>query len=200
MKSPAAREYQQSRRAATTEATRQRIIETAASLFLSSWYDEISLRQIAREAGVALQTVVNHFETKANLATAVAPHIGSGIDEARSAVAAGDAEGGVAMLVDEYERIGDGIVRALSLEGRIPEMSGLLAIGRGVHRDWIERVFAAALPASGQPDRDRRIALFVTATDVLTWKLLRRDQGLSRADTELAMRELVTALIGDRRS
>jgi hypothetical protein len=33
-------------------------------------------------------------------------------------------------------------------------------------------------------------------TDVLTWKLLRRDRGLSRRQTELALRELLAPLTG----
>src|SRR5215217_4291875 len=98
-----ARAYRQSHRAEATETTRQRIIDAAVALFLTSWYDEVSLRQVAREAGVALQTVVNHFETKAGLAAAVVPHFGGGIDRQREAVPVGDFDGGVAILVEEYE-------------------------------------------------------------------------------------------------
>ena len=35
----------------------------------------------------------------------------------------------------------------------------------------------------------------IAATDVLTWKILRREQGLGRDATEAAMRETVLALI-----
>jgi hypothetical protein len=43
-------------------------------------------------------------------------------------------------------------------------------------------------------DRKRRVAQLVVATDVFTWKLLRRDKGLSRDQTITAIRELVEAL------
>ena len=38
--------------------------------------------------------------------------------------------------------------------------------------------------------------MLIAATDVLTWKILRREQGLSRDDAEAAMRESVLALTG----
>jgi len=38
----------------------------------------------------------------------------------------------------------------------------------------------------------------VAVTDVYIWKLLRRDQGLDRAQTEAALREMVGALLGGR--
>jgi hypothetical protein len=38
------------------------------------------------------------------------------------------------------------------------------------------------------------------ATDVTTWKYLRRDHGLSRARTAAVLQELIEALYPDRRS
>lgn len=152
------------------------------------------MRDVARVSGVALQTVVNHFGTKPALAAAVAERVGARIDARRHAIAVGDVAGGVALLVDEYEQVGDAIVRMLALEERVPEMTALLALGRRVHRSWVQRVFAGVLPPGRGAARDRRTAMLVAATDVLTWKLLRRDQGLGRAATETAMRETVEAL------
>jgi hypothetical protein len=40
-------------------------------------------------------------------------------------------------------------------------------------------------------ERERRLAQFVAICDVYTWKLLRRDAGLSRRQTELAVTELL---------
>ena len=178
--------------------TRQRILDAAEELHRTTWYDEMTLRDVAREAGVALQTVVNHFGTKAALAAAVAEQFGARINSRRDEVVAGDVAGAVATLVGEYERVGDSIVRLLALEGRLPEVTGLLASGRRVHRAWVQRVFADALPAAEGPEAERRTAMLVAATDVLTWKLLRRDQGLDRAATEAAMRETVEALVARR--
>lgn len=180
------------------ELTHERIVEAAEELYRDSWYDEVTLRGIAGAAGVALQTVVNHFGTKANLMATLVERVGGRIDTRRDEIAAGDVAGGVAMLVEEYEDIGDAIVRMLALEERFPELTGLLAQGRGVHRAWVQRVFADALPPDRGAERDRRTAMLVAATDVLYWKLLRRDQGLSRRATQTAIRETVEALTTGR--
>jgi hypothetical protein len=42
------------------------------------------------------------------------------------------------------------------------------------------------------------LAQLVTVCDVYTWKLLRRQAGLSREQTALAIRELLRPLVGDR--
>jgi len=186
--------YRLGKRALTQDLTRQRILEAGQRLYLERWYDDVSLREVAGEAGVALQTVVNHFGSKGGLLAAVAESVGGDVDRHRDEVVAGDIAGAVAMLVDEYERIGDGIVRMIALEGRVEELAPLLAGGRAVHRGWVERVFAAWLPAAPGAERERRTVMLIAATDVLTWKILRREQGLSRDGTEAAMRESVDAL------
>jgi hypothetical protein len=43
--------------------------------------------------------------------------------------------------------------------------------------------------------RLRRVAELVAVTDLYVWKVLRRDMGLSRADTETAMREMVERVL-----
>lgn len=186
--------YRLGKRAVTQDLTRQRILAAGQHLYRGRWYDDVSLREVAGEAGVALQTVVNHFGTKGGLLAAVAESVGGDVDRRRDEVVAGDIAGGVAMLVDEYERIGDGIVRMIALEGRVEELTPLLARGRAVHRGWVERIFAAWLPAAPGAERERRTVMLIAATDVLTWKILRREQSLSRDEAEAAMRESVLAL------
>jgi len=186
--------YRLGKRAVAQDRTRQRITAAAERLYLERWYDDVSLREVAGESGVALQTVVNHFGSKGGLLAAVAESVGRGVDQRRDEVAVGDVGGGVATLVDEYERIGDGIVRMIALEGRVEELAPLLAGGRAVHRGWVERVFASWLTAVPAAERERRTVMLIAATDVLTWKILRREQGLSRDDAEVAIHESVLAL------
>ncbi|MCB0862897.1 MAG: TetR/AcrR family transcriptional regulator [Solirubrobacterales bacterium] len=188
--------YRLGKRAVTRDQTRQRIIDAAERLFTGHWYDEVSLKSVADEAGVALQTVVNHFGTKGALLAAAAAEMSSGVNRKRDEVMAGDPEGAVRMIVDEYEELGDVICRFIALEGKVEELGPLLEGGREVHRAWVERVFASCLPASHGPVRRRSTAMLIAATDVLTWKVLRREQRLSRRDTELAMRTTVIALTG----
>ncbi|MFN8149629.1 MAG: TetR/AcrR family transcriptional regulator [Solirubrobacterales bacterium] len=180
-------------RAASTAATRRRILDAALELNAELWYDEITLKLIAERAGVSLQTVVNHFGTKRGVGEAMLE------EQAQGRLARPDAEpddvaGAIDILVANYEDVGDAVIRALALELRIPSMRRFLDGGRDDHRRWVERAFPSALAGLRGDARVRRLDLLVCATDVYTWKLLRRDRKLSELETRDAIRELVEAL------
>ena len=189
-----ARPYRMKQRAATAAETRQRIVNAAIELSLEHWYDEITLRQIAARAGVALQTVVNHFGTKEGILTACLEQPLPAEMMTRTAATPDDVEGAVRLLLADYERVGDATLRSIALEGRIEALRPFLDRGRAAHRKWAERTFPAALGGLRGAARRRRLDLLVCATDVLTWKLLRRDRGLSQEQTRKAIAELVEAL------
>ena len=69
--------------------------------------------------------------------------------------------------------------------------------GRRGHREWAERTFAPLLDGLGGRARRRRVTGLVAITDVYTWKLLRLDFGLSQAETERTLIDLIVALKGD---
>ena len=183
-----------STRAAAAEATRERIVVAAQDAFMNQWYDDVTVRGIASAAGVALQTVLNHFPTKEELCAAANERLARSIESARFTVEPGDVAGAIKTLVDDYERTGDANLRMLAVEERVPAIQPWIALGRKGHQAWVEQVFAAALEGLDGRRRVRRLAQLVVATDVYTWKLLRRDKGLSRTETVTAMRELVLAL------
>ncbi len=188
--------YRLGKRAVTRDRTRQRILAAGESLYMRQWYDDVTLQSVAEEAGVALQTVVNHFGSKGALFAAAAASMSERVNRRRDEVEPGDAAGAVKMIVDEYEEFGDAICRFIALEGRVDELTPLLDRGRGVHRAWVERVFSRWLEPESGPERKLTTATLIAATDVLAWKVLRREQGLGRSDTELAMRTSVFALTG----
>jgi AcrR family transcriptional regulator len=68
-------------RAARTRATRRRIVDAAAALFIAQGYGTTTLEQIAARAGVAVQTVYFHFGNKRTV-----------LKEAVDVAAVGDAE------------------------------------------------------------------------------------------------------------
>jgi AcrR family transcriptional regulator len=183
-----------SARAAATEATRQRIVDSAVEAFSQRWFDEVTIRGVASDAGVALQTVRNHFPTKDALFLAAIERIGASIQSVRDAVTPGDVDGAISTLVDDYERTGDVNLRLLAVEPRVPVVQPQMDLGRAGHQAWVERVFATSLGGLRGKTRSRRVAQLVAVTDVYTWKLLRRDKGLDRDQTVAAMRELVLAL------
>ena len=180
-------------RNAAMELTRERILEIAGAQFLERPYEDVTLRGVARDAGVALQTVVNHFGAKEDLFMACVERLGNEI-EARRAAQPGDVAGAVRALVDDYEITGDGTIRALPLEERIPALAAGLRQGREHHEAWVQATFPGALRGLRGAARQRRIAQLVVATDVYTWKLLRRDRGFTEEQTATTMQELVERL------
>lgn len=186
------RSYRMGARAAAMEATRTRILEAAIGLWTRRWYDDVTLQQIADEAGVSVQTLVNHFDGKDGLADAAADLMASQAAVARQAPA-GDVEAIVAVLFEEYERHGDANLLWIAQVDRVPAIARAAAHARGQHRAWLERVFADRLPARG-PAREHALALHYAATDVYLWKLWRRDLGLSRQAAERAMRDLLISI------
>jgi AcrR family transcriptional regulator len=193
------RPYRLGARAAAARATRDGIVDAAIERFVARPYEDVTLREIARAAGVALQTVVNHFATKEGVFAAAVERFGAQMESLRDGVAPGDLDGAVDALMAEYERSGDANIRMLELEERVAAIRPALLQGRALHRDWVERVFGAGLGDRGGAARERRLAAFLAATDVYVWKRLRRDEGLTREQTAAVLRELLQALCGDGR-
>jgi AcrR family transcriptional regulator len=190
------RSYTMRARAASTQATRDRIVGTMLALLMERWYDEVTLRDLAEQAGVALQTVVNHFSTKEGVLAAMLddPRLEEQFSGERFKAPPGDIEVAVEMLMRDYERAGDAMIRFLALESRVPSLAGVLGFGRAGHRSWVENTFPAALEDLAGAERERRLLLLICATDVYTWQILRRDQEQTRRQTVAAIRELVGAL------
>jgi AcrR family transcriptional regulator len=195
MRTATKRRYEMRERAASAEATRARIIDATTELALDRWYDEITLKDIAAVAGVALQTVVNHFGTKEGIFTAALDQPPHPALTTRLGATPDDIEGAIGLLIADYEFAGDAIIRTLALEHRVPSLKPTLERGRELHREWVRDTFPSALAGLKGAAIERRLDLLVCATDVYTWKLLRRDRGLSRAKTAEAIHELVEAVI-----
>lgn len=186
------RPYRMGARTAAMEVTRTRVLEAAAALWAQRWYDDVTLQDIADEAGVSVQTIVNHFGGKEGLADVLADQMASQTELTRQAPV-GDVEAIVAVLFADYERHGDANVLWTAQVDRVPAVARAAAHARRQHRAWLERVFADRLPPSG-PAREHALNLHYAATDVYLWKLWRRDLGLSRDDAERSMRDLLTSI------
>src|SRR5438445_13690665 len=97
-----------SARAASTEATRDRIIAAMLALLMERWYDEVTLRDLADHAGVALQTVVNHFSTKEGVLAALLedPRLLAQFAGARFSDEPEDVRAAGEVLVRDHDRAG----------------------------------------------------------------------------------------------
>jgi AcrR family transcriptional regulator len=183
-------------RAQGVERTRARILGVARDRFFTLPYDEVTLGEIASSAGVTQQTLLNHFTSKEGLALAVAEMVKPEIEALRSPVAVGDVRGAVRGLVRQYEALGDANVRLTAVAERLPALAPGLAFARRAHAEWLARVFEPRLPRDAGPRR-RTLAALYAATDVGTWKLLRRDLGHSRTETEAIVRALVEGALAE---
>jgi AcrR family transcriptional regulator len=187
-----ARTYTMTARARSVEQTRIRILDATAELYSERLAAEIGLEQIAARAAVSVQTVLRHFGSRDGLVEAALAHaLASVAEERRVPVGAPDAA--VHAIVGHYEARGDGVLLMLAQEGSHELMRRVTDNGRRMHRTWVEEVFAPYV--ADADDAEALTDLLVVATDVYAWKLLRRDRGLSRNQTESRMRALVGAVL-----
>lgn len=189
------RVYRQSARAAAAEATANRILDAFAAQLRERWFDEIRLEEIAREAGVTVQTVIRRFGGKEGLLDAMHERLGAEIRQRRE-VAPGDAVGAVASIVEDYEEIGDLIMRTLAQEDRYPAVRAMTDIGRTQHREWIGRAFEPWLEPLAPEARRRAHDALVVAGDIYVWKLIRRDMKRPVAEYRALMEKMCAAALG----
>jgi AcrR family transcriptional regulator len=182
-------------RAVSATANGQSILAAARRLFEELRYDEVSLDDIAAQAGVTERTVVRRFGSKEHLFQAVGAERAASIRRARDEVPAGDVAKAVKLLVATYEDWGDEVLHLLSQERGLAGVTNTVEAGRRYHAAWVERAFSPLLGDLPPAVRHRRIGQLVGVTDIYYWKVLRRDVGLSRADVEASLRELIGDIV-----
>ena len=188
------REYRMGARADAVQATATAVLAAAIALFTDKPYEEVSLQEVAARAGVTQRTVIRRFGTKERLFVAAMDHAVDQMVRERDLAPVDDVAGAVRNVVDHYERWGTNRLRMVSQEERIPVIREHVQLGRRMHREWVERTFPAVLAGLSGAARGRRVTGLVVLTDLSTWKLLRRDLGLSRAQTERTLTDLINAL------
>ena len=187
------RPYHQTARAAATESIRQRIVHSFHDLLLFRWIDEITLDEVAASAGTTRQTVIRLFGGKEGVLSAAidlfhdkaAPRLATpqNVSDQRA----------IKAVVQHYEIVGDMAFRLLAQEERHPVLRPQLDYGRQVHRSWIAARFHGALEGLNGKKRERRITRLVVATDLYTWKRLRRDFGHTQAEVTT----LIAGMVAD---
>jgi AcrR family transcriptional regulator len=194
---PQKRPYRMRARAEAAAETGQRILEAVIELHRERFFDQISLEDIAERAGVTVQTVLRRFGSKEQLIEAAAEEGTRQVTHQREQAPVGDIEGAVKNLMEHYEEWSETALRLLAQEERVPAFRSITDAGRAFHYEWVERTFAPLLAKRTGMARRRLLAELIAICDVYFWKLLRRDVGLSREQTELAIRETILALEGE---
>lgn len=174
----------------------------AQELFADASVD-FTVDRVAEMAGVSVQTVLRAFGNRdglimASIGTFRADHDSPEAQHIAVQPFSSTAHG-VTALFDDYETIGDRVIRMLAEERRVAGFVEVAATGRAMHRRWVEDGFGPALRAHRARRRAEVTTAVVAATDVYVWKLLRRDLGLERAAAEKIVVRLVEgALTGNR--
>jgi AcrR family transcriptional regulator len=191
------RPYRMVARADAAKATWNRVLDAAVELFTDNPYEDVSLDLVASAAGVTKRTILRRFGSKETLFVESLQRAVEAMIRHREEAVVGDVAGAVANVVGQYERWGANRLRLLAQEDRIPLIAEWVQGGRDWHWAWVERIFAPQLAGLRGAARKRRIAAYATLTDVYTWKLLRLDRGLTRAETERTLVEMANKLEGD---
>ena len=190
-RAPKRRAYRMVARAEATAATRARLLEAAWRQFSDHPFEEARLADVARDAQVSLPTLHSHFGTKDRLFVAAWRWRMTPESARRDATPAGDVAAAVQTLYSSYEEDGDAVLRLFSQEDRITAVHEMLNDGRRRHRAWVERTLGELVEGSTGAERERRLVSLVVATDLLVWKLLRREMELGRETAEQIVTEMV---------
>ena len=185
-------------RAEAAAATRERLLASAWRHFSERPFEAVRLAHIAGEAGVSLQTLHTNFGTKEALFVAAWGWRMAPEGVRRDSPPVGDVRAAVRVLYDSYDQDGDAVLRMLAQEERIPAVREVADAGRRWHRGWVERTFGPLLDGISGSARERRLTKLVVATDLLVWKLLRREMGLGRKTAEQVVTEMITTSKGVR--
>ena len=185
--------YRQTARAAAAEELRQLVATTFYELLLSRWVDEITLDEVAASAGTTRQTVIRLFGGKEGLLGSVEATASAKAQPRISLPRNFSIKRALRALVEHYEVMGDVTVRLLAQEERHPALRPALERGRREHRTWVAKWFGDSMTGM---ERERQITRLVVATDVYTWKLLRRDFGNSQKEVTRLIAGLIEGITG----
>lgn len=188
------RSYRKTARAEAESENHDAILNAAFEAFSANPFDRVTLPQIARRSGVTVQTIIRRFGSKEGLFEEVARREGARILAERDVPEGVSLSVAIESLLRHYERDGDTIARFVAQEHLFEPIRQVVERGRKTHRDWIERHCRYLLDGHEGAARERLVYAATVATDLSTWKLLRRDLGLEPAQVAAVMSELLDGL------
>ncbi len=192
------RPYNKKARALAEEATGQAILDAALQAFSSELLDRVTLQRIATASGVTVQTVIRRFGTKEELFEHMAEREGKRIIAEREVPVQMGLRAALDALVAHYERDGDKMTNFIQQEHLSEPVRKIVSRGRRVHREWVETHCRDLLSGISGKDREHTLLAAIAATDLYTWKLLRRDHGLNPESVAAVMYRTLNALGGTR--
>lgn len=185
------RTYDMTNRARLSSQTRERIVSATENLLGSGPIDEVTLLAIAADAGVTVQTVLRHMDSRDGCFQAVRERVQRRVQHQREPCAPGDVAAAISALTAHYEADGRLMLNLLAQEARDGFAADAASSGRAYHRAWVDRCLG---PSLGRRD-DQTLDALVAATDLYVWKLLRLDLGRSAEQCEAVVTRLVHAIL-----
>lgn len=190
------RGYEMRARKDATDATHEAIVQATIKCFITEQSVAITLAMVAERAGVTVKTVLRHFGNRESLIASAWARVHEDILIERVPPSRDTGEA-LQVLLEHYERRGDMVLGLLREEDFDPRARLMCDNGRAEHRRWVADVFASRLP--DEPTQQTRLVdALVVATDLYTWKLLRRDRKLATdevRDRMLFMTDAVLAAV-----
>ena len=157
----------------------RKIMNAMSDLWLKMPLSEITLDKVSQKSGVTTRTILRKFGSKDGLLKACIENDADRFTQKRMQVTPGDLNGILDAILDEYERMGDALIRTLTIEYSYPSTQGMLQKARTMHREWCEFVFEPYLPSKSSESFETVLSAFIAGTEFYLWKLLRRDLGKS---------------------
>ena len=157
----------------------RKVLNAMADLWFELPLSELTLDKVAERSGVTVRTILRKFGSKEGLFIACIDNDAERFTHKRMQVIPGDLHAILDALLEEYERMGDALIRTLTLEYSYPSTQALLRKARSIHRDWCSQVFEPYLPNESSGSYETVLSAFIAGTEFYLWKLLRRDLGKS---------------------
>lgn len=184
MKLERVRKYEMGVRAQSAENTSKDIMRAIGELWLKHSLHDITLEMLAAEAGVTVRTILRKYGSKEALLEAAIKADTAGIEFIKDTAKVGDIENIVSVLMQEYDRTGMAGIRTLAIENDFPMAAKALKKAREMHMKWCEVKFAPFLSKEKIKKNKIMLGAIYAATDVYKWKLLYKDLGYSKEETE----------------
>ena len=189
-----------SQRALQVALNDRKIMDAMAELWLKMPLSELTLDKIAQRSGVTVRTILRKYGSKEGLLKAILENEGGRFTNQRMQVTPGDLPGILDALLEEYERMGNALIRTLTVEYEFPSTQEILHQARIIHRGWCEMVFEPFLPSKSSDRHETILSAFIAATEFYLWKLLRKDLGKSREQCRQIFLFTLESLAGNMKS
>ncbi len=197
------RPYNSPHREARANATGQRVLEAAGSLFAEHGFLAITMEQIARQAGVSIATVYLYFPGKAAIVSAMAEAIAASpelsveqVEREPNPIEQMRIGAHIMRLLNERSWLVADILR--SARGTDPHLADVWALWQERHAAAIRRGIQAGGKLRAGLDLDEAVDVFYALAGTEVYRSLVHERGWSPEHYErwlfgLACRELLSA-------